>query len=344
MVRWKILLPVVLIILGLVYWAVSYVMLPEQPQAVKRTRLFIPKGSSVRQIADSLKNKGLIEGTELFLFWSKTLDKDRDFKAGLFHVPSGLSYPQLIQWLTQTKPENITVRLIEGWPTQKILRTLSKKLNLDYAVLDLLIKDEAFCHSFNVKIPSLNGYLLPDTYKFPYGMSEKEVLRFLVQRTLAIFNSDSAQQVLKTRGVSVHQIMTMASIVEGEAMLDKERPAIASVYWNRFKRGMRLQADPTIQFLVKDGPRRLLYKDLKIESPYNTYLHKGLPPGPINNPGKASILAALFPAQTTYLYFVAKGDGSHVFSKSAAEHAKAKAAFNRVRRDVARKKRLKKGQ
>ena len=138
-----------------------------------------------------------------------------------------------------------------------------------------------------------------------------------------------------------HQVLTLASIIEGEALLDEERPVIASLYHNRLKRGMKLQADPTIQYIIKGPPRRLLIKDLKIDSPYNTYIYKGLPPGPINNPGEASIRATIFPADTNYLYMVAVGDGSHTFSRTLSEHNKAKEAFDKVRREVARERKNK---
>ena len=131
-----------------------------------------------------------------------------------------------------------------------------------------------------------------------------------------------------------HQILTLASIIEGEAIYDSERPIISAVYHNRLKRGMKLQADPTVQYIIKDGPRRLLNKDLRIKSPYNTYLYEGLPPGPINSPGFKSLNAALYPDENDYLYFVAKGDGYHTFSKNEKEHERAKRAFQRVRKKV----------
>jgi UPF0755 protein len=145
---------------------------------------------------------------------------------------------------------------------------------------------------------------------------------------------DSAEQRARELGMTLHEIITLASLVEGEAMVDSERAMIAGVYRNRLRRGMRLQADPTIQYIIPDGPRRLLKKDLQIESPYNTYLHAGLPPGPINNPGRKSIEAALYPRDVPYLYFVARGDGSHVFSVTMSQHVQAKRAFDRVRRQV----------
>ena len=139
-------------------------------------------------------------------------------------------------------------------------------------------------------------------------------------------------------GLSILEVITLASIIEGEAIYDSERSIISAVYHNRLKKGMKLQADPTIQYIIDDGPRRLLKDDLKIKSNYNTYLYKGLPPGPINNPGRESIIAALYPSVNEYLYFVAKGDGYHTFTKNEKDHNEAKRKFQEVRRRVNRQK------
>jgi len=326
----------------LVFDIVHYFALPEKESQETPVILIVPRGASLSQIADSLQKKGLIEQTKLFQFWAKTLGHETSLKAGIYDIPKGLNYPQLISYLANTKPVDIRVMLIEGWSTENIIKELSQKLQLEFHLLDSLVNDPGFCLQVGVKANNLTGYLLPDTYAFPYGISEQQVLHYLVQKTIAIFNSDTVKAVLSSSGYNLHQLTTLASIVEGEAMIDVERPVIASVYWNRLNRGMKLQADPTVQFALKGKPRRLLYKDLKIDSPYNTYRYSGLPPGPINNPGKASILAVLFPERTNYIYFVAKGDGSHVFSRNSSEHARAKAAFNKVRREVARKKRYQK--
>jgi UPF0755 protein len=150
---------------------------------------------------------------------------------------------------------------------------------------------------------------------------------------------------LKTRaeeiGWTLNQALTLASIIEGEAMVDTEMPLISSVYHNRLDIGMPLQADPTIQYIIPDGPRRLLYRDLEIDSPYNTYKYKGLPPGPINNPGIRAIKAALYPADTDYLYFVANGDGTHSFSENYSQHRRAKRRFDEYRKKVEEDKRQK---
>lgn len=132
--------------------------------------------------------------------------------------------------------------------------------------------------------------------------------------------------------MTIHEAVTMASIIEGEAQVAEERATISAVYHNRLKKGMRLQADPTVQYAIPDGPRRLFYKDYSYQSPYNTYRHRGLPPGPIMSPGAASLEAAVNPADVDYLYFVAKGDGSHLFTKTAAEHEAAKQKTKAARR------------
>ena len=177
---------------------------------------------------------------------------------------------------------------------------------------------------------------MPDTYAFHHGMTESEILSILINRTLSIFERDSVKRALDELNFSMDQILTIASIVEGEAIFDDERATIAAVYLNRLNKGMRLQADPTIQFIIDGPPRRLLYEDLEINSPYNTYKYYGLPPGPINNPGIKSILATIFADKVNYLYFVARGDGRHTFSSTFKEHNKAKLAFDKIRREVRR--------
>lgn len=325
---------IVLLILLLIYGLVKYCRLPGGLEKRAVVEVSIPKGISFSAFADSLEKKGIVKHKNLFVLWAKGCRFDRKVPSGMFKVPQGLTYPQLIKFFLKAKPEFISVTIVEGWPTKRVLQRLSKRLHLNIRVLDSLARDSSFLRSLGIPAKDITGYLLPDTYVFASGIDEKEVLSFLVHKTLQLFQPDSIRQRMKQLGLNRHQILTLASIVEGEAILDRERPLIASVYLNRLRIGMRLQADPTIQFLLPDGPRRLRYKDLKIDSPYNTYLHKGLPPGPINNPGKKSILAVLFAPRTKYLYFVAKGDGSHFFARTAREHARAKRKLNKIRKKI----------
>jgi UPF0755 protein len=331
----------ILIIPVIVVLVVDYVKIPELDEESERISLIIPKGASVSAIADSLLIKNLIKDKELFVLWLTTLDKDRLIKAGYYEIPKGLTYAQLISYILKAPPKEIKVTLIEGWRLEEIAQQLHSSIDIDKNKFINLSRDSLFINSLDIKAENLEGYLLPDTYLFYWGVDEKTVIKFLVNQCLAIFN-DSVKAQIATYNMSIHQILTLASIIEGEAIFDEEREIISSVYHNRLNRRIKLQADPTIQYILEGPPRRLLYKDLEIDSPYNTYKYYGLPPGPICNPGKKSILAAIYPANTKYIYFVAKGDGKHVFSTNAKDHQRAKAQFDQVRREVNRQKRLSK--
>jgi len=178
---------------------------------------------------------------------------------------------------------------------------------------------------------NLEGFLYPETYQFNWGLSEKDVVRALVEEFKKHI-PDSVYTNLRNIGLNLQELVTLASLIEGEAVMDDERSRISAVFHNRLKINMRLEADPTIQYIIPDGPRRILFEDLEIDSPYNTYKYRGLPPGPINNPGVKSLIAAAFPASETYLYFVATGDGRHTFTRSLAEHLEAKKILDRMRR------------
>jgi len=230
-------------------------------------------------------------------------------------------------------PRDITqsITIPEGLRKERVIEILGRELGLDKDRLTRLIDDPLFCKKLNVEARDLEGYLFPETYRVSVAAKEQQVLEILVIQFHRLFSEElreSARQI----GMTVHEAVTMASIIEGEAQLDAERTTISAVYHNRLKKKMRLQADPTVQYALPDGPRRLFNKDYEFNSPYNTYRNRGLPPGPIQSPGAASLAAAVNPADVEYLYFVARGDGSHIFTKTAAEHAKAKRETQAARR------------
>ena len=165
---------------------------------------------------------------------------------------------------------------------------------------------------------------MPKTYSFYWDPNEEDIILAMTKEFRRFFD-DTLQKRMKEVKLTLEEVVAMASIVEGEAKLDEERPIIAGVYYNRLRKRMNLEADPTIQYVLPGGPRRLFNSDYKFQSSYNTYLHPGLPPGPINNPGEKSILAALYPKKHNFLYFVATGDGGHSFSETYQDHVKAKA-------------------
>lgn len=321
------------------FWkGITYFVPPEikkpQYKNVKGTSILIPKGTSSKVVLDSLEQKDIIQNR----FWARIIMKvfgfDKRIKAGLFFLPDTLNTYQTLYYLTKAPQQLVKITIPEGLTYKRIALLFSEKFPLKKERFLQLCTDTLFLKKLGVNASTIEGYLHPETYYFPFNVVSEEVLKKLVHEQLKIFEIDSIKKRLQELGWSKHQILTMASIVEGEAIFDEEKPLIASVYWNRLRKGWRLQADPTIQYLISDGPRRLTYKDLKIDSPYNTYMYKGLPPGPINNPGTASILAVLFPAQTTYYYFVAKGDGKHHFSSTLREHNNWKRKFNRIRKKV----------
>ncbi|MDQ3193634.1 MAG: endolytic transglycosylase MltG, partial [Bacteroidota bacterium] len=175
------------------------------------------------------------------------------------------------------------------------------------------------------KIKNLEGFLFPDTYDVSPGIDEKNLLELMFnQFRKKVLDNENIQSDIEERQTTLLEALTLASIIEGETQLEKEKSVIAGVYLNRIKKGMRLEADPTVQYALPDGPKsRLLYEDLKIKSPYNTYLNKGLPPGPINNPDLSTIIAALNPDENKFLFFVATGEGGHKFTENYEDHLNA---------------------
>lgn len=301
----------------------------------------IKPGMTVKAIAETLATNGIISNPGDFIFATKLFRTANKLKAGAYYLYKKTAPYKAMKVIVTGKVSTVTVSIPEGLTSHEIASILSKKLEADSTKIIDLTHNPNFISSVHLDGNSLEGYLYPDTYSFFWGASEEEILRVLVHEFHKKF-SDSLKQIVTDKGWTVHKIMTLASIIEGEAILDRERPIISAVYHNRLQQRIPLQADPTIQFIIPDGPRRLLKKDLAIDSPYNTYLYAGLPPGPVNNPGISSIRAAIHPADVDYIYFVAKGDDSHIFSKTLKEHLTAKAKFDAYRQEVSRKQRLEK--
>src|SRR5205085_3691411 len=215
-----------------------------------------------------------------------------------------------------------TVTIPEGYTVAQITPLLAKTLKVPVDSVTAAVSDTALLSRLDVPNKTLEGFLFPDTYAFPIGTTARQAVREMVYAFERRWRPewDSSAADLK---INRNDLVTMASIVEKEARVPEERPVIAAVYYNRLKRGMLLQADPTVQYALGHHVGRVLYKDLAIQSPYNTYVNKGLPPGPIASPGVASLAAAANPASVQYLYFVASADGHHEFRMTLEEHASA---------------------
>jgi UPF0755 protein len=317
-----------------------------RPNAVTGERFVkvdIVEGDNLRQVTTKMVSADLVTQPRLFLLTCKILNIERKIPAGIFTFPSGISNYQILKLMLfqDLNVGRITIR--EGWSARRIAEELQTKLGIDSSAFISAVFDTNFVRKMGIEGVSLEGYLFPETYYFYLGMDPYNVAEKMVEQFREVFN-DSFRSRAFEMGLSVNEIVTLASIIEGEVIYNSEAPIVSGVYHNRLKKSMLLQADPTIQYLIPDGPRRLRYSDLKIDSPYNTYLYEGLPPGPIGNPGKRAILAALYPQTNSYLYFVAKGDGYHSFNETAEEHQVDKSKFNLIRRQIAREMKAKRKQ
>ena len=325
---YTLLIPILLVItlvIAILYWP--------QNNMKRSTKITINHGESLSIISSKLLKSGIITNEKFFGLATKIMGLEKSIPVGTYQLENIYINKDIINRLVYGSPEVKRITLLEGWNIKQVCSHLSKEMGFDYNDLLEIINDKNFMQSLELESDNLEGYLYPETYYFFDGESERSVIKRLVKEYKKFWSNTNITKA-DSMNLTQHQIVTLASIIEGEAIYDSERPIISAVYHNRLKKGMKLQADPTVQYIIKDGPRRLLNKDLKIKSPYNTYLYQGLPPGPINSPGFKSLKAALFPDENDYLYFVAKGDGYHTFSKNEKDHERAKRAFQRVRRKV----------
>ncbi len=282
--------------------------------------ILIPRGAGVETIAGILKTNGLVQSPTLFVLAARVLGHDRNLKAGRYTIPIGASTYRILRQLSSGMGKNDMVTIPEGLRVDEIARILSEQSKIDPSRFLALTRDSSFAASLGVPADRLEGYLYPDTYPFYPLLSPDEVARVMVGRALRVFEEEMALPDAR-EGLTMHQLVTLASIVEAETAMPSERPRIAAVFYNRLKRGMMLQSDPTVMYALGIFRNRVYYSDLNVKSPYNTYRNRGIPPGPIGSPGRAAIHAVLFPLpDSTELYFVARGDGTHIFTKSWEDH------------------------
>jgi UPF0755 protein len=294
----------------------------------KAVRVTVPAGASFGAAVDSLARSGVISSPKLFGFYASVRGRDRELKAGTYVFQPGTSWNGVLDALTRGKGLVHTVTIPEGFSLASIAQLIGRALSVPPESVIAASSDTALRHRLDVPTPTLEGYLFPDTYTFAEGTSPSEAVRTLVGRFEQVWKPEWDAR-LQELTMSRHDIVTLASIIEKEARLAEERPVISAVYHNRLRIGMLLQADPTVQYALGKHVDRVLYKDLEVDSRYNTYKHVGLPPGPIASPGAASIEAALYPANVPYLYFVAHPDGHHEFRQTFSEHTEARAQIRR---------------
>jgi UPF0755 protein len=297
-------------------------------------RATIPSGSSMRAAAESLHRAGVIESPRLFQWYAKLRRSDRGIKPGTYVLPRNASWGSVLAALREGRGIVNMVTIPEGFTLSQIEPLLVQKLAVPADSVRAAMRDSSLLDRLGVPTPALEGYLFPDTYSFPPGTTARGAIEVMVRRFEQRWRPEWTARA-DTLRLSRHDLLTLASIVEREAKLPQERAIIAAVYWNRLRRGMLLQADPTVQYALPEYQTRLMNKHLTVQSRYNTYRYKGLPPGPIGAPGAASVQATLYPASVPYLYFVAHPDGHHEFRAKLEEHNAAvrvaRRAWSRVR-------------
>ncbi|MEN8191960.1 MAG: endolytic transglycosylase MltG [Bacteroidota bacterium] len=294
----------------------------------------IQSGQSLNAVIDSLYSNDLIPSKTNMHIVAFLYGAERKIKAGKYSIPNGLNYFQLIELLIEGAGGAQTlVTIPEGIWQHDIAELLQDKMKIDEKKFMSLSKDKKYLKSIGVSAKSLEGYLLPNTYYFYDGSTAKEIIKKLKSEMDQIFEREDVKSAINKSKMNKHKILTMASIIDGESNMSLEYKRIAGVYYNRLKKGMRLQADPTVQFLKRKrrSKNKVYYKDLEIDSPYNTYKYRGLPPGPINNPGEDAVMAAIFPEKHNFYYFVADGTGGHKFARNSREHQRNVIAYRKWR-------------
>ncbi|MGE5730687.1 MAG: endolytic transglycosylase MltG [Gemmatimonas sp.] len=286
-------------------------------------RVTIPTGANMRVAGDSLAKAGVIHWPRLFRVYASLRHRDRRIRAGTYMLHRDAGWGFVLDALRAGKGIVHVLTIPEGYSLFQIEPLIASKLGEPLDSVAAAVRDTALLHRLDLPTPTLEGYLFPDTYVFEDGTTSATAIDAMVRRFEQVWKPEWTAR-LDSIHLSRNDVMTLASIIEKEARLPEERPVIAAVYLNRIRDGMLLQADPTVQYALGKHVTRVYYKDLEIDSPYNTYKHKGLPPGPIASPGKPSIEAALYPANVPYEFFVAYPDGHHEFRRDLAGHEQAK--------------------
>jgi UPF0755 protein len=295
----------------------------------------VPRGASTLEVANRLQKAGLIRNARLFAAYARLRGDGGSIKAGEYRIAPSLSAAQVLDRLKQGGPDNefVTVTIPEGFTLKQIAERMKEKgvIQDSEAFLKIAKTGEGLTAPFDFPKAGLEGYLYPDTYRFKPNTDTLKAAQVLLDGFTNTFY-DKRRREIDQSGHSLHELVTIASLIEREAEVDGDRPRIAGVIENRLKKGMRLEIDATVIYALGRHVTRVLYRDLRIDSPYNTYRNKGLPPGPIAAPGLASLEAALKPESHDYLFYVARPDGSHAFARTMAEHSRNVARMRAERR------------
>lgn len=326
-----------ILLVALAVAAVAWLWWASSPPAevAEPVQVVVEPGTSTRGLARRLEERGVIRSAVLFEGWLRVRGDAARIQAGTYELPRDRSLPAIVDMVVGGRTLLVAVTIPEGYRLEQTAGAIARGLGVDSAAFATAVTDPALVDSL---LPdslgvgaaeTLEGYLFPETYRVDPSTDARQMARLMVEHFWGVFDA-SWRARADSLDRSVHEVVTLASIVEEEARVAAERPVIAGVFWNRLERGMPLEADPTVQYALGGHRERVLYRDLEVDSPYNTYRNPGLPPGPIASPGRAAMEATLWPDSVPYLYFFAIGEGgAHTFSETFAEH-------NRKRRELDR--------
>ncbi len=301
-------------------WAEGPVVPPSEHPPSKV--VVIPEGATFQQVAALLRQNGLIKNRAAFVLLGKSQSVDRKIHAGEYELNAGMTPAEILAKFQSGQVVLHSVTIPEGLTMTQVADVLAQRAGTDRTEFLRLARDRGFVASLGVTSDTLEGYLYPDTYRFRRGVKTKDVVLAMVEHLRQMFGPDLQARALEMK-MSVHQVLTLASVIEKETGSGGERPDISAVFHNRLRKHIPLQSDPTVIYGLPDFDGNIRKKDLSNPSLYNTYRWPGLPPGPIANPGIHAIRAALFPSNSHALYFVSRNDGTHQFSATLTEHNEA---------------------
>lgn len=293
----------------------------------------IKPGENFSEIVQELKEKDIIPSAFVMKVLGKLTGKDEKIISRRYVFKTGMTNLDVLNIITDASLfQSVKFTVNEGLTVKQIGRYAEKYLGLSRDKFIEEAKNDSLIGLLGLSdsVKSLEGFLYPDTYDVPLDITEKGLVKILFNEfRKRVLNNPAVSDSISKKNLDFYKVMIMASIIEGETRKNDEKSTVAGVYYNRIKKNMRLEADPTVQYSLPEPKKRLTYDDLKVKSPYNTYIIKGLPPGPINNPSLSSIEAAINPEKHNYIFFVATGDGGHTFTENYADHLKAVSVYRK---------------
>jgi len=305
------------------------IYLPKSFQFEEEIIFEIKKGEGSKEIAENLKAQGIIKNATLFNFYVFFNGISKNLKAGFYSISPSMTIPQIAQKFSQGEIVKVKITFPEGFNLKEIQKRLEKFGLIKKDLASFKVKDFKEKFDFLKDVPqevSLEGFLFPDTYYFSYSMGEREILEKMLKNFGEKLNFKLKEEIEK-QGKTIYQVVIMASLLEKEVKTFEDKKLVSGILWKRLEKGMPLQVDATITYITGKKTIKISKKDLEIDHPYNTYKYLGLPPGPISNPSFESILAAIFPKETQFWYYLTTPDGKTIFSKTLLEHNIAKEKY-----------------